>query len=75
MKWKKKQTKRHIAGFIFCLERIRPGGTCKIKQNLSSVVLSEDDIQLNSTMGIYKKELNINCNKNRNIKREREKCV
>lgn len=41
---------------------MRPGGTCKIKQNLSLVVLGEDDIQLNSTMGV-KKEPNITVKK------------
>lgn len=33
---------------FFGVVRKRPGGTCKIKQNLSSVVLGENDTQLNS---------------------------
>ncbi len=51
-----KKKKCCVAGFIFCLVRMRPGGTCKIKQNLSSVNLGEDDIQLNSTMGVNRKK-------------------
>lgn len=40
---------------FFGVVRKRPGGTCKIKQNLSSVVLGENDTQLNS-IGFKKKK-------------------